>query len=69
MTQENPYIWRKIKNGRMSLAHVHLDVIKNDLNQNEVIENYSGNGFKSQGYFESIPQRAMIPGKPEFEKD
>lgn len=36
--------WMKIKNGRLHLAVLSLDIQKNNV-KNEIIENYSGNGY------------------------
>jgi len=49
------YRWKKIKNGVGSVALVTLDVFKNTAQQNEIVEQYSGQGFTSQGYIEDVP--------------
>ncbi|WP_374173389.1 hypothetical protein [Flavobacterium tructae] len=38
------YRWMKVREGRLYLGFVALDVSKNDIG-NEIIENYSGEGF------------------------
>lgn len=52
---ETFYRWTKFKNGVGSVAIVTLDVSKNNSDQNEIIEHYTGQGFTSQGYIEDIP--------------
>jgi len=56
MSYDPPYIWKKFANGFGSAAIVNLTTIANNLGQNEILENYSGHGFRSQGYIESVPE-------------
>jgi hypothetical protein len=56
MSNENiDYKWTKITNGMGNVAIVNIDVISNSLNQNEIITNYSGEGFTTQGSIEEVP--------------
>lgn len=50
-----PYRWAKQKNSLSYSAIVTLSVHENPSKKNEIIEKYSGHGFTSQGYTESIP--------------
>jgi hypothetical protein len=38
------YRWMKVKNGRLYMAVVDLDIVKNEIG-NEILENYSGYGY------------------------
>jgi hypothetical protein len=40
------YRWMKVKNGRLHLAVVNLNIRKNEI-ANEIIENYFGDGFSN----------------------
>lgn len=48
--------WRKIKNGKPFFAIVNLEISPNE-NQNEIIEEYNGEGWIGMGYFASIPAK------------
>lgn len=50
------YQLRKVKNGKTFLAIVNLEISKND-NQNEIIEEYTGEGWIGIGHFASIPAK------------
>jgi len=50
------YRWTKFKNGIGSVALVTLEVEKNSVSKNEILEHYSGQGFTSQGYIEEVPE-------------
>jgi hypothetical protein len=43
---EQDYRWMKYKSGKSYFAIVNLDIIKNETG-NEIIENYSGNGYSN----------------------
>lgn len=58
------YQWRKIKNGKPFLGVVNLEISPND-NQNEIIEEYNGDGWIGMGYLASIPAETE-PGKAGF---
>ncbi|MBE8726956.1 hypothetical protein [Flavobacterium hungaricum] len=56
--------WQKIKNGKPHFALINLEISPND-NQNEIIEEYSGEGWIGMGYFASIPAKD-VPGTAGF---
>ncbi|MBK6833655.1 MAG: hypothetical protein IPG89_04995 [Bacteroidetes bacterium] len=51
----NSYRWTKYKNGISSVAVVSINVESYSVGPNTIIENYSGQGFNSQGAIESVP--------------
>lgn len=50
------YQWRKIKNGKPFFAIINLEISSND-NQNEIIEEYNGEGWVGIGYLATIPAK------------
>lgn len=44
LSGDSGFRWMKVKNGRLHMAVVKLDIQKNNIG-NEIIENYSGNGY------------------------
>ncbi len=48
------YKWIKVRNGITLVGMVDLDIQKNESGENIIIENYSGDGFTSQGDIESV---------------
>lgn len=48
------YRFLKVKNGKPFFAIINLEVSRSD-NGNEIIEEYLGEGWKSQGSIESVP--------------
>lgn len=50
------YQFFKVKNGKPFFAIVNLEVIRSDAD-NEIIEDYSGEGWIKQGQIESIPNK------------
>ncbi|KFF05589.1 hypothetical protein [Flavobacterium reichenbachii] len=43
---DDDFRWMKVKNGRLHFAVVNLSIEKNEIG-NEIIENYSGDGFSN----------------------
>jgi hypothetical protein len=50
------YRWAKFKNGIGSVAIVTIEVEKNSTNQNQILENYNGQGFTSQGEIDEVTE-------------
>lgn len=50
------YKWAKFKNGLSSIAIITLEVEQNSSAKNQIIENYSGQGFSNQGHIEEVPE-------------
>lgn len=52
------YKWHKMKNGRYLLAGITLQAELSDAaGEHRIVEDYAGNGFTRQGYFESVPAK------------
>lgn len=52
------YKWHRFKNGRYLLAGITLRAERDDAaTEHRIVEAYSGSGFTSQGYFESVPAK------------
>ena len=47
--------WQKLRNGKLYTARVNIDVRPGFLTRNEIIENLTGEGFRSQGVAECVP--------------
>ncbi|SFW77760.1 hypothetical protein [Chitinophaga sancti] len=54
--QTNDFRFKIINNSIRCFAIVNIDVSPNLSGLNEIIENYSGKGFYSQGYIEEVPK-------------
>jgi len=54
--KSSDFIFQKIRNGKPHFAIINLDVEQAEF-ENEITENYSGEGFRSQGYIESVPYK------------
>lgn len=54
---EATYMVRHYKNRRPHYSEIKLHIETTTTNQLEIIENYSGKGFYSQGYMEIIPAK------------
>jgi len=50
------YRWTRFKNGIGCVALVNLAVEQNPYSQNQILEQYSGQGFTSQGNIEEVPE-------------
>ena len=53
----------KVKNGKPFFAIINLEISRN-AHKNEIIEDYLGEGFTSQGNIESVPTKifgAIVP--------
>lgn len=57
--ENNSYRWTKLKNGRGCVAIVDISVDKISSYKNEIVENYSGDGFTGQGNIESAPKNGF----------
>ncbi len=51
------HIVKKIKNGLPHFGEVYLIIELTQNNTLDIIENYSGSGFCSQGYLETVPEK------------
>lgn len=58
-----PYKWSQFKDGFIGFAIVTLKAEPSIERRNKIIENYSGQGFTSQGYIEEVPAIGYIPWK------
>ncbi len=56
MSLQAEYNWRRVKNGLPHFAAITLRAERNDAaGEHRIVEAYAGEGFASQGYFESVP--------------
>lgn len=61
---ELDFMFRKVKNGKPFFAIINLEISPN-VYQNEIIEEYNGEGWTAMGYFASIPDKDL-PGKVNY---
>ena len=58
----------KVKNGKPFFAIINLEITKNE-SENEIIDEYTGVGWETQGNIESVPMKGYDTWKKQLEED